>query len=140
MKLILPVVCAVLASCSSPQPVSPAPAVSAPVAAKPQPSMRTIEVESDPPGARIEVNEEYVGQAPCSIEVQDDGTGRFHERVVVRALPIHQGQQTQMKWFNGYGALNNPYLTSDRIPGRVFFDMSLVRVPREVNVNLRSAQ
>ena len=72
-------------------------------------------VVSEPPGARIEVNDEYRGEAPLELEWQSQ-TGYFTGEVVIRALPILPGQQIHERTFN----------SSHQIPKTILFDMSLV--------------
>jgi hypothetical protein len=43
---------------------------------------------------------------------------------------------TQNKYFHGYGERNNPYLRSDPVPSRIFFDMRLRPVSRDINLNI----
>jgi hypothetical protein len=97
---------------------------------------KTIQVMSEPPEARIEVNGDYVGDAPCSIEVPSFADGRFRERTVIRAIPTRGGDYTQTKIFEGYAAFNNPYMVSDKIPNRIFFNMNLGPANPEIDVNV----
>jgi hypothetical protein len=89
----------------------------------------------EPPGARIQVNDDYIGDAPCVIQVASDSSGRFWERTKIEAIPRAYGY-TQMKLFIGYGQPDNPYAHSDKIPARIFFDTNLGPVSPEVNVNV----
>ena len=98
-----------------------------------QPAMKTIQIESQPPGARIEVNDDYVGDAPCNVQVRADGEGRFWEETKIRALPKGYGY-TQSKLF--FGLSDYPYVHSDRVPQKVFFDTNLGPVPSDINVNV----
>lgn len=84
----------------------------------------TIEVESDPPGARIEVDEDYLGQAPKSISVTRKCTKKkftfaepmfFCDHILIRALPTRGGHCVQTKILDG----DKP------IPARLFFDTRL---------------
>ena len=103
--------------------------------APPLPLTKTIQILSEPPGARIEVNDDYIGEAPCSAQVRCDSEGRFFETTRIRALPVGYGY-TQGKYFSGYGQMNNPYLHSDPVPSRIFFDMRLGPVSPDINVNV----
>jgi hypothetical protein len=100
-----------------------------------QPITKTIQIISQPPGARIQVNDDYIGDAPCVIQVASDSSGRFWERTKIEAIPRAYGY-TQMKLFIGYGQPDNPYAHSDKIPARIFFDTNLGPVSPEVNVNV----
>lgn len=93
-----------------------------------------VPVVSDPPGARIVVNDDYIGDAPCEIPMtlishrMMDGTYAPEYAAglyVIKALPAHPGESPQVT------------VLSDRVPPkRLLFVMDLVRVPREINVNL----
>jgi len=91
----------------------------------------TIEVISDPPGARIEVNQDYVGDAPIAIEVRTTrGNESFFKEYTIRALPIIAGQETQTKYFRVY----------DPVPGRVLFDMNLKRIPGRIELHVEHVE
>lgn len=103
-----------------PQPVSEAPPLPrySPLD-DPQPHY-TILVESDPPGAKIELNDAYVGTTPCRIRVPGDKGRKFTYGQmldhVFKALPTAGGGYTQLKRFPKGG----------EIPERIFFNMRLV--------------
>jgi hypothetical protein len=63
-----------------------------------QPTTKAIQVISDPPGARIEVNQDYVEDARLSIKVpmKDDN---FTTATTIRVAPTQQGQYVQSKYF-----------------------------------------
>jgi len=75
----------------------------------------TTKVVSEPPGARIEVNDEYRGEAPLELQWQNQ-TGYFETEVVIRAMPVLAGQQIHERFFK----------SSDQIPKTILFDMRLV--------------
>jgi hypothetical protein len=83
-----------------------------------------VRVEASEPGARIEVNGEYVGNAPIDIKIFGDRDGTFHDfgsyYYVIRALPVATNQYVQTRVFGtGRG-----FTHQDHIPDRVYFDMS----------------
>ena len=81
---------------------------------------------SDPPGARIEINDDYIGETPLYVKFSTGTThGRFIDAMIVRALPIGAGQYTQTK--NLYGK---------KAPRKMLFDMGLKPVPNELDVNV----
>lgn len=130
MKIFLPCV-TLLASCySQPEKASEKPE-SVPLVL--QRITKTVEVISNPPGARIEVNGDYIGDAPCAAEVTTDGNGNLVQPVRFTALPVFSGQYSQGKFFQG--AHMSPY--SQKAPQRVYFDMRLAPASNEINVNLR---
>ena len=82
-----------------------------------------VQVESSTPGARIEVNEDYVGKTPLTITIFADKDGTFHnfgsKDFIVRAIPASTNQFPQMKVFRTGGWFSE----EDRVPSRIFFDM-----------------
>jgi hypothetical protein len=110
--------------------------------------VKTIHIVSEPPGARIEVNNEYVGDAPRDIQVRCDDEGRFYENTRIRATPIGEGY-TQTKYFRGVAnvrkawaranwGIPNPLIQSDPIPSRVFLDTHLKPIPSEIDVRVNN--
>ena len=75
---------------------------------------KTIQIISDPPGARIEVNDDYVGDAPISITVPIQGA-KFTRMTIIRATPTLQGEYVQSKYFDG----------TSEVPSRILFSMGL---------------
>ena len=119
MKLI-PLCVLLLASCVTPPQQQP----------KPDPYARTpkeIFILSDPPGARIEVNGNYIGEAPCiaTVEVMPSG-GLWGEKMIV-ASPVIDGQQVQTKWFRHL----------QESPDRILFDMNLRRSPARLDLRIQ---
>jgi len=55
-------------------------------------------IESDPPGARIEVNENVVGDTPLDVTLPQKGEHhRLLGKVVVKAYPVKEGEYKQEK-------------------------------------------
>jgi hypothetical protein len=83
-----------------------------------------ILVESSPPGARIEAEGRYIGEAPLHLKIFGDKDGTFHDFgsdfYAVRALPVTTNQYPQVAMF-GTGRWFGP---EDRIPERIYFDMN----------------
>ena len=83
-----------------------------------------VQVESFPPGARIEANGQVVGTAPLRLKIFGDKDGTFHDfgsyYYIVRALPIATNEFVQTRVFRT-GHLLTP---EDHIPQRIDFDMS----------------
>ncbi len=98
------------------------------------PSKKTIQIISEPPGARIEVNDDYIGDAPRSIEFPCDPEGRFVEPTLIVALPVGSGY-TQSKLFMGHKyTISSP--RGEKIPSRIFFDMRLRPASTDINVHV----
>jgi hypothetical protein len=83
-----------------------------------------VKIESSDPGARVEVNSEYVGTTPVEVRVWGDPDGTFHNfgssEFVVRVLPLREGQSAQTKTFRTGGWFSQ----EDQIPKRLFFDLN----------------
>jgi hypothetical protein len=83
-----------------------------------------VQVESFPPGARIEANGQIVGNAPLHLKIFGDTDGTFHDfgsyYYIVRALPVATNQFVQTRVFRT-GRLFTP---EDHIPQRIDFDMT----------------
>ena len=73
---------------------------------------KTIQVIADSPGVRIEVNDDYVGDAPISITVPTDHA-KFTKVTIIRATPTFPGEFLQSKHFD---ALSD-------VPSRILFRM-----------------
>ena len=83
-----------------------------------------VQIESSPPGAKIEANGQVIGNAPIHLKIFGDKDGTFHDfgsyYYVIRALPIATNQYVQTRVFRT-GHLFEP---EDHIPQRVDFDMN----------------
>lgn len=83
------------------------------------PSGQTL-IESDPPGARIDIGSQYVGTTPLRVNIPRVSVwGNDPNTVIVTANPILGGQQTQTKIIH----------SDESTPTHIFFDMNLVRNP-----------
>ena len=105
-----------------------------------QPAKAKVEIVSEPAGARIEVNDNYVGDAPITVEIPQDG-GNFTQETVIRALPTEADDYVQSKYFRftpaiSYGSGYGTEAKGDQIPSRIFFDMRLGPVRPAVDVNV----
>jgi hypothetical protein len=83
-----------------------------------------VQVESSEPGARIEVNNDYIGKTPLKLKIFGDRDGTFHnfgsQEYVVRAFPATTNQFVQTKIFRTGGWFSQ----EDRIPSRIYFDLN----------------
>lgn len=94
----------------------------------------TTKVISDPPGARIELDGDYIGDAP--LEIQWEGwssNGLFHSSHTVTALPIYEGQYVQSKYFRGGLMFNDP---RHPVPKTILFVMTLAPVPTHYEIDI----
>jgi hypothetical protein len=78
---------------------------------------QTVQIVSEPAGARIEINGRYVGDAPTTVEIESSSHGRFWKDTIIKAYPKETGY-TQIKAFNG----ESRWSISDPIPSRISFD------------------
>ena len=93
-------------------------------------AMYTTKITSEPPGARIEVNNDYIGDTP--LEMNWEGyteNDSFASNYTVRALPRAPGQEVQVKTFNWW---------YDKIPKHIFFDMNLIsNQPKKYEIDIK---
>jgi hypothetical protein len=94
-----------------------------------KPTTYTTKVVSDPPGARIELDNNYIGNAPLEIQwVGWPKDRHLRDNHTVKALPIHEGQYVQVKSFRGTaGTVRNS--ESSLVPDTILFDMNLAPAP-----------
>jgi hypothetical protein len=82
-----------------------------------------VPVEANEPGIKIEVNGQYVGEAPLKLKIWGDPDGTFHDfgsyYYVVRALPANTNQFTQTVAYH----TGRAWGLEDRIPSQIYFDM-----------------
>src|ERR1700730_14587888 len=76
-----------------------------------------VQIVSQPTGARIEVNGQYIGDAPLFVDIEASNDGRFWRDTIIKAYPKDTGY-TQIKAFNG----KSNWPISDLVPSRIFFD------------------
>jgi PEGA domain len=86
---------------------------------------KKTQIISEPPGARIEINDNYVGDAPITVELAQRGD-YFDEDTVIRAIPTEGGDYPQTKRFLTSDPWYHPGSAGDKIPSRIFFNMHLV--------------
>jgi PEGA domain len=77
---------------------------------------QSVQIVSQPPGARIEINGRYAGDAPTTVEIESSPHGRFWKDTIIKAYP--KTGYIQIKAFNG----ESRWSISDPIPGRISFD------------------
>jgi hypothetical protein len=78
---------------------------------------QSVQIVSEPTGARIEVNGRYVGDAPTTVEIEVSPHGRFWRDTIIKAYPKDTGY-IQIKAFNG----ESHWSICDAIPARISFD------------------
>jgi hypothetical protein len=94
---------------------------------------KRVEIISVPAGARIEVNDDYVGDAPIIVEIPQQ-EGYFTATTTIRALPTETGYTQTKMFFPSMGGLG------DKVPSRILFDTRLGPVTPAVDVNVNPPQ
>ena len=84
---------------------------------KTAPQRKQVEITSIPPGAKIEINGRYVGDAPVRVDIDTTPTGRFWRDTIVKAYPADKGF-TQIRAYSGAARWN----ISDSVPSEIGFD------------------
>ena len=96
----------------------------------------SVNIISEPSGAKIEINNNYVGKTPIIVKLEGWETTRTFERShTIVAHPVRAGGQIQSKWFSGWYEPDKRY--GDIIPKKIYFNMNLVRMPQkhEIYIN-----
>ena len=94
-----------------------------------------VEVISEPSGADVEVNDNYVGKTPLTINIEGwESTRTFNRSNTIVAHPVKAGGQTQVKTFIGWSQPDQHY--GDKIPNKIYFNMNLIRVPETLDLNI----
>lgn len=84
-----------------------------------------VEYISEPPGARIEINNNYIGNAP--IVYRWHGYYVYGSSWTVKAYPSQPGQFLQVKVLN-----------INQLPRRVYFNMNLGLATPTIDVNVNN--
>ncbi|WDP93000.1 MAG: PEGA domain-containing protein [Desulfobacter sp.] len=116
--LIAAVILSLLSGCkTTPKQISTSP--------KNQVKIFPVKIVSEPSGAKIEVNKNYVGETPLTINIEGWETTRtFIRNYSIIAHPVKAGGQMQSKWYRGW---NEPSLSrGDKIPNTIYFNMNLI--------------
>jgi hypothetical protein len=102
-----------LSGCASPYTTSSA-------SPSPTPALKKkVEILSEPVGARVQVNQDYIGDAPIAVEVETDHSGKFVHPTSFIALPANPSPGKTLY------VQSDLFLPDDPIPKRLFFDNRL---------------
>jgi hypothetical protein len=97
----------------------------------PPPVYKSVQIISEPPEARIEINGNYIGDAPLVTKIRKDlDSERFYSSTVIRTYPKGDGY-VQTKDFSP-GTLEGLNL-----PDRIFFDTNLHSVYPQLPIQIR---
>jgi PEGA domain len=100
---------------------------------------KTIAIDSDPRGVRVEVNNEYLGTTPLDYTLETNGAGEFvgswgpAPYVEFVAYPPRgvAGLYVQRKVFRPNGF----FQAGDKIPAKMFFDMHQKQEGLQIDIN-----
>ena len=102
-----------LSGCASPYTASSA-------SPSPTPALKKkVQILSKPVGARIQVNQDYIGDAPIEVEVETDHSGNFVRPTSFVASPANPRPGAALY------VQSKLFLPYDPIPKRLFFDNRL---------------
>ncbi len=97
----------------------------------------SVDIISEPSAAVIEINDNYVGKTPLTVELKGwEATRTFARSHTIVANPVAAGGQTQVKIFSGWNEPNETY--GDTIPMKIYFNMNLIRIPEEYDININN--
>src|SRR5690349_3115851 len=78
-----------------------------------------VEIISDPSGVVVEINDNYVGKTPVTVELEGwSKTRTFSRRHKIVAHPLKSGGYTQTKVFTGWSEPSVTY--GDTIPEKIY--------------------
>jgi hypothetical protein len=105
------------------------------------PPTKTIQIDSDPQGIRVEMNNAYLGKTPTTYTVSTNPEGEFlgswanAPEVVFTATPPYEATNLflQKKIFQPNGF----FRAGDKIPEKMFFDMHIKSEFLNLNLNLK---
>ena len=90
----------------------------------------SVDIISEPSAAVIEINDNYVGKTPLTVELKGwEATRTFDRSHTIVTNPVAAGGQTQVKIFSGWNEPSETY--GDTIPMKIYFNMYLIRIPEE---------
>ena len=95
----------------------------------------SVDIISEPSGAVIEINDNYVGKTPLTVELKGwEATRTFTRSHIIVARPMEVGGQTQVKSFIDWHEPSETY--GDTIPVKIYFNMNLIRIPGRYDINI----
>lgn len=98
----------------------------------------TLNILSDPVGAKIEINGNYIGSAPIQYTFKFTADPYLYPQIIyynpvvlrIKAYPISEGQYTQNKQL-----VINPS-QKETIPDNIYFDMNLIPHTPSMDINI----
>lgn len=94
-----------------------------------------VEIDSDPSGAVIEINDDYAGKTPLKVELEGWETTRtFVRNHKIVAHPFFNGGYLQQKYFSGWSKPDLSY--GNKIPKKIYINMHLRPLPDKLDINI----
>lgn len=120
-NIILCFVCASLIGCTNFRKLS--------IEEVPSPTETSTEIVSKPPGAKIEINNKYIGVAPLHVEIKAPLylNGTVNRNLYVDAIPNEPEQYKQRR-----------SLYEKKVPQVIHFDMSVAPTPKNSRTRRRT--
>jgi hypothetical protein len=81
----------------------------------------SVEILSEPAGAKIEINNDYIGTTPCTAQIPANIMGEFTRDTTIQAFSPDNSKRSQVKRFSG----GYDHGENDLIPKRILFNMAL---------------
>lgn len=101
----------------------------------PKTKLFPVVIISEPSGAKIEVDDNYIGETPLNINLEGwEETCTFIRDHEIVAHPVRAGGQMQFKFFSGWHRPDQRF--GDKIPETIYFNMNLVRSPEKYDINI----
>ena len=101
---------------------------------------------TDPPGVKIEIDSNYIGNSPITYTWPGDRRHYYaltndcpkfcDSSHIIKAIPVNTGQYVQTKYFSG-GFSQGSETMNTPVPAKVFFDMHLKSLPAEFDINIQ---
>ena len=91
-----------------------------------------MEIFSNPPGVKIEINNEYIGETP--LKKIWNGTYSIYDSYIIKANPNQPGQFVQTKTIEHHSTGEVNSLVT--LPGKIYFDMNLGPATPAIDVNV----
>ena len=86
------------------------------------------EIISDPPGVKIEIDNQYVGETPLTIHINRAHGEYYWNGFSINATPTRPGQYTQRKYID----------YTEPTPTKVYFNMYITPRTPEYDINIRN--
>ena len=97
-----------------------------------------VEIVSDPSGAVVEINDDYAGKTPLTVDLEGwQATRTFARSHTIVAHPLQAGGYTQIKVFLGWYEASRTH--GDTIPKTIYFNMRLVPSPEKYDIEINKS-